>query len=150
MANSGVGVNAFSFSGANTLDVENTIVAGNGGNECTISGSSPILTITSSLSSDESCGFDLENTDPQLGPLASNGGPTQTHLPLPGSPVIDAGAASPVCPDVDQRGLDRPEDGDGDSTADCDIGAVEAPEPGAFACGALTLGLVAGLARRRA
>lgn len=28
---------------------------------------------------------------PNLGPLADNGGPTLTHLPHPGSPVIDAG-----------------------------------------------------------
>jgi hypothetical protein len=51
---------------------------------------------------------------------------------------------------VDQRGQPRPEDGDGDTNADCDIGAVEVPEPGALAGGALALGLVAGLARRRA
>ena len=30
--------------------------------------------------------------DPQLGPLADNGGPTLTHFPLIGSPVIDDGA----------------------------------------------------------
>jgi hypothetical protein len=29
--------------------------------------------------------------DPQLGPLEDNGGPTPTHIPLEGSPVIDAG-----------------------------------------------------------
>jgi CSLREA domain-containing protein len=149
VGNAGVGLSAFS-SGGNTLDVENTIVAGNGGGDCSIAGSSPIISVTSSLSSDESCGFGLENLDPQLGPLADNGGPTRTHLPLPGSPAIDAGAASPVCPDFDQRDEARPEDGDGDSTADCDIGAVEVPEPGALACGALALGLAAGLARRRA
>ena len=151
VANAGVGLNAFSFSGTNTLDVANTIVANNGGNECNISASSPILTITNSVSSDATCtGFDLPNTNPQLGALANNGGPTLTQLPLPGSPVIDAGAASPVCPDVDQRGEARPVDGDGSSTAECDIGAVEAAEPGALAGGALALGLVAWLARRRA
>jgi len=31
--------------------------------------------------------------DPQLGPLANNGGPTQTHALLPGSPAIDAGSS---------------------------------------------------------
>jgi CSLREA domain-containing protein len=144
--NSGVGLNAFSFDETHTLDVANTIVASNAGNECNISASSPVLTITSSLSSDATCtGFDLPNRNPQLGALANNGGPTLTHLPLPGSPAIDAGAASPVCPDVDQRGEARPVDGDGDTGAECDIGAVEAPEPGALA-----LGLVARLARRRA
>ena len=29
--------------------------------------------------------------DPLLGPLFDNGGPTRTHVPLVGSPVIDAG-----------------------------------------------------------
>ncbi len=38
---------------------------------------------------DENCG-DLIDVDPHLGPLADNGGPTLTHLPLPGSPAIDA------------------------------------------------------------
>jgi CSLREA domain-containing protein len=64
--------------------------------------------------------------DPKLGGLAKNGGPTQTMLPLTGSPVIDAGKAFGVT--FDQRGLPRPADlaaanasgGDGS-----DIGAVE-------------------------
>ena len=46
--------------------------------------------------------------DPLLGPLASNGGPTLTHEPLPGSPVIDAGnPAIPSPPPTDQRGAAR-------------------------------------------
>ncbi len=151
VGNAGVGLRSFSFDETNTLDVANTIVANNGGDECSISPtSSPILTITNSLSSDSSCGFDLEDTDPLLNPLAYNGGSTFTHLPLPGSPAIDAGAESPVCPDVDQRGVARPVDGDGDTNVDCDIGAVEVPEPGALAGGVLALALVAWLARRRA
>ena len=60
-----------------------------------------------------------------LGPLAANGGPTATHLPLPGSPAIDA--ADPAsCGAPDQRGLQRPVDGNGDTIAACDAGAVEA------------------------
>ncbi|RMG37914.1 MAG: hypothetical protein D6725_08195 [Planctomycetota bacterium] len=62
--------------------------------------------------------------DPMLGPLADNGGPTQTHLPRPGSPVIDAGAANGV-PVTDQRGVDRIVDGNSDGVARADIGAVE-------------------------
>ncbi|HEX7101552.1 MAG TPA: choice-of-anchor Q domain-containing protein [Nitrolancea sp.] len=58
-----------------------------------------------------------------LGPLASNGGPTQTMALLPGSPAIDAGedtvcAASPVN-GLDQRGYTRP------AGSPCDIGAFE-------------------------
>jgi len=32
----------------------------------------------------------LINTDPMIGELANNGGPTWTHAPEPGSPAIDA------------------------------------------------------------
>ena len=48
-------------------------------------------------------------SDPELGPLANNGGPTQTMALLPGSPAIGAGTAvSGVT--TDQRGqpLDTP------------------------------------------
>jgi CSLREA domain-containing protein len=48
-------------------------------------------------------------TNPLLGPLADNGGPTQTHELLPGSPALDAGDPSAVAgqngvPVFDQRG----------------------------------------------
>jgi hypothetical protein len=43
--------------------------------------------------------------DPMLGPLADNGGPTQTMALLPGSPCINAGDPDFVSPqDFDQRG----------------------------------------------
>jgi hypothetical protein len=110
-----------------TVTAKNTIVANSpSGGNCvgTITGS------TNNLSSDSSCGFSLLNTDPMLGLLASNGGPTETHLPLLGSPVVDAGNGT-VCADpatvnnLDQRGEARPFDGNGDSVPLCDIGAVE-------------------------
>ena len=41
---------------------------------------------------------DQINIDPLLGPLQDNGGPTLTHLPLPGSPAIDAGDPNFVPP----------------------------------------------------
>jgi hypothetical protein len=64
-----------------------------------------------------------------LGPLADNGGPTETHALLPGSPAIDT-ANDASCPAIDQRGEARPFDGDGDGMAHCDIGSVEyLPEP---------------------
>ncbi|GAG28037.1 unnamed protein product, partial [marine sediment metagenome] len=51
--------------------------------------------------------------DPMLGPLQDNGGPTLTHAPLPGSPVIDAGDPAFVPPPfTDQRGYYRVVDGD--------------------------------------
>ena len=43
----------------------------------------------------------LFSTDPMLGPLADNGGPTMTHALLPGSPAIDAGSSTEL---TDQRG----------------------------------------------
>jgi hypothetical protein len=62
--------------------------------------------------------------------LAFNGGHTQTHALVPGSPAIDA--AGTACLDAsgaplvtDQRGHPRPVDGNGDGLAACDIGAVE-------------------------
>ena len=55
---------------------------------------------------------DRPNTVSGLGPLASNGGPTSTHLPLPGSVLIDSipADASPCGQSitVDQRGFARP------------------------------------------
>ncbi|HZE56783.1 MAG TPA: Ig-like domain-containing protein [Chthoniobacterales bacterium] len=64
--------------------------------------------------------------NPLLGPLANNGGPTQTHALLPASPAVDKGDSSGSA--IDQRGQPRPFDlsnianasGDGS-----DIGAVE-------------------------
>ncbi|MEM9353697.1 MAG: choice-of-anchor Q domain-containing protein, partial [Planctomycetota bacterium] len=71
-------------------------------------------------------GGTITGQNPNLGPLANNGGATLTHLPAGGSPVVDAGnpAAIPgqgVTPAFDQRGIgfDRVR-----GTA-IDIGAVE-------------------------
>jgi hypothetical protein len=48
---------------------------------------------------------DILNADAMLGPLANNGGPTQTMALLPGSPAIDAGDPSIADPpEWDQRG----------------------------------------------
>ncbi len=73
--------------------------------------------------------------DPRLGPLADNGGPTETHALAAGSPAIDAanpaapGSGGNACPATDQRGIHRLEDGNGDGIARCDIGAFELAEP---------------------
>jgi hypothetical protein len=71
--------------------------------------------------------------DPQLGPLANNGGPTQTQLPANSSPVINKGSAFGLT--TDQRSLTRPVafPGVANSTAagadGSDIGAVELQLP---------------------
>jgi CSLREA domain-containing protein len=74
---------------------------------------------------------------PLLGPLANNGGPTQTHALLPGSPAIDAAnncvlndSCSPTLGSAlttDQRGagFSRAIDGNGDGAPTVDIGAYE-------------------------
>jgi CSLREA domain-containing protein len=81
------------------------------------------------LEDSDTCWFDpannsMPNTDPLLGPLQDNGGPTWTHALQYGSPAIDHG--DPVsCPATDQRDLPRPMDGDDDGVAICDIGSFE-------------------------
>jgi hypothetical protein len=69
-----------------------------------------------------------------LGPLQNNGGPTQTHALVDGSPALDAGDPT-GCRDsqgaplsTDQRGLARHVDSNNDGSARCDIGAFEAKE----------------------
>jgi hypothetical protein len=103
------------FQGALT----NTIVAGNDAPACggSITDGGHDISFA-----DASCPG--ANVDPKLGPLASNGGPTQTRALLAGSPAINAVPASGAgCPATDQRGVVRP------NGPDCDIGAYEHAPP---------------------
>jgi hypothetical protein len=63
---------------------------------------------------------------PVLGPLAHNGGPTETHRPWPGSPAVEGGDNAVLSPPFnlsnDQRGMGFPRLFD----SKVDIGAVEA------------------------
>src|SRR6202012_921232 len=61
--------------------------------------------------------------DPKLGPLAINGGPTQTLAIGPGSAAIDTIPSATCGASVDQRGMNRP------YGAGCDAGAYESAPP---------------------
>ncbi|MGH8577610.1 MAG: choice-of-anchor Q domain-containing protein, partial [Gammaproteobacteria bacterium] len=62
--------------------------------------------------------------------LADNGGLTKTHKLVTGSPAVDAVPAASCATTGDQSAVMRPQDGDGDTVADCDIGALEPRVPG--------------------
>jgi hypothetical protein len=106
--------NTSRFGGTATLDIGNTILnSGSTGGTLFNDGG----TVTShgyNLSSDDAGGNlngpgDQINTDPLLGPLQDNGGPTFTHELLPGSPAIDAGDPNFTPPPFfDQRGPGYP------------------------------------------
>jgi hypothetical protein len=55
-----------------------------------------------------------------LGPLADNGGPTLSRLPVAGSLAVDFAQGLAGCPPLDQRGIARP------IGLACDAGSVEA------------------------
>lgn len=129
--------------GFGTVTLENTIVAGNtaanGAGDTTgapVPGPDVDGTVTSSGhnllgNTTEANGFggtgDLTGANPMLAPLANNGGPTRTMALTPGSPAVDAGAASGAT--SDQRGLSRTFDdpaATNAATSDAtDIGAFE-------------------------
>jgi hypothetical protein len=123
----------YSFSGADTLVFSNSAIE-----YCNLIGSPlPVISrLGVNASANAGCAFAAAGgieAPLALNPLADNGGPTPTLLPLPGSPLVDA-ADDVRCAAFDQRGVARPQDGDGIGGARCDIGAVEgAPEPGAVA-----------------
>jgi CSLREA domain-containing protein len=93
------------------------------------SGNGTFTSLGHNLENTDTCGLhgagDLVNSDPLLGPLQNNQGPTFTHALLAGSPAIDSGDDTD-CPLQDQRGAYRPADGDDNSSKVCDIGAFEA------------------------
>ncbi|NDP41336.1 MAG: hypothetical protein GZ089_01240 [Aromatoleum sp.] len=101
----------------NTI-VANSVGAGNCGGTITNGGNN--------IDSAATCGWgstngSMSSTNPLLGALANNGGPTQTLALLTGSPAIDGVtfSAPNSAPSTDQRGIARPQG------AGFDIGAYE-------------------------
>jgi hypothetical protein len=147
----GGGLGGGLYTATATTIVNSTLTGGSAGGGGNVSLSAATLTLTNTivagglaaqgancLGAINSGGHNVEDADtcslgapgdrigvsPALGPLAGNGGPTQTMAPLAGSPAIDGGGAG-GCPAKDQRGALRP------AGAACDAGAVENATPGA-------------------
>jgi hypothetical protein len=109
--------------------VNNTIIAAAGGGACGGAFATlPRFGWTGNLAADSTCSFGVgegrNGTDPRLGKLQNNRGPTDTMALLSGSPAIDAGDPN-RCFGTDQRGAQ--------AVGTCDIGAYEfkgvVPEP---------------------
>lgn len=102
------------FNTYNTVNIKNSIVANSTGGNCY---KTPAATFNASgvnFDTDGTCPGFTQKTSAELnlGPLANNGGPTQTHALLAGSVAIDAVTD---CTDLagnsvtqDQRGVSRP------------------------------------------
>ena len=118
-----------------SVSLNNSIVAGNesasdndifgsvfGANNLVGDGTGIISGLTNGTNGNQ-IGTSADPIDPLLGPLADNGGPTQTHALLPGSPAINAGDPAAVAgaggvAEFDQRGFPR-------VVGTIDIGSVE-------------------------
>ncbi len=115
---------------SSTVSFGATILANNTGGNCT--GSITDEGYNLEDTSPSTCGFssannDIVGSDPMLGPLADNGGPTRTMALAPGSPAIDViPSTNTLCSasSNDQRGAARPDSGE----SACDIGAYEYQE----------------------
>ena len=123
LTNVTIGGNTASYSGGGIYNesgnptVANSIVWGNTGGEINnVNGGSTVVTYT--IVQGGYSGAGNLNVNPLLGPLANNGGFTQTMALSSGSPAIDAGDDT-NCPATDQRDVSRPQ---GDA---CDMGAYE-------------------------
>jgi len=125
----GVRVSGTSFTIKNTLIAGNTDATGSPNQrrpDCYIA-IGPVTSQGNNLiGNNNGCSFTSASGDqigtkqnpinPVLGPLQDNGGNSQTHALLSGSPAINAGTNN-GCPAADQRGFAR--------DATCDIGAYE-------------------------
>lgn len=112
-----------------TVDIEGNLFAGNTAVNGRDIFADPLATLTSLgfnlLEDGDSSGLtngvndDIVGQIAMVGPLADNGGPTETHALSPGSPAIDAIPPESCSVTTDQREMTRPR-GSG-----CDIGSLE-------------------------
>jgi len=119
------------YNSASPTAVGATIIAGNTGGDCA-GGQVTSVGYNLTDAAGNACGFDrptdVVNADPGLGPLANNGGTTETMVPSGSGDAVDhiplqtTLADEPVCPGNDQRGVARPQPPGGKT---CTIGAVE-------------------------
>jgi CSLREA domain-containing protein len=122
----GSGAGDFEQNDAAHVSMTQSIVANGSPVSCLVNNAATFISGGHNLFSGPVCGTagtgDIPNTDPMLGALGNNGGPTLTELPATGSVAIGgipAGSCPP--PSTDQRGVARPQ-GTGGT---CTIGAVE-------------------------
>jgi hypothetical protein len=128
---------SFAF-GTALVNIGGTILNAAAGGNIFNNGSGKIISQGYNLSNDDAGGFltgpgDQINTDPLLGPLQDNGGPTLTHEILNGSAAIDAGDPKFAPPPFyDQRGPDffRVRNGRTDiGSFEAQVGSTPTPTP---------------------
>ena len=135
-APTGTGSGAASFGSALTrTEVLSTIISANPGtdvdagqpNNTFVSKGYNLIGTGNATGAFNQTGDQTGVTDPKLGALSNNGGPTQTHALLSGSPAINAipqganGCGTTFT--EDQRGVSRPQG------SACDIGSFELESP---------------------
>ena len=111
---------------AGSIRLLSTIIAGNRAGTASLNCSGAFVNEgTFNLASDGSCHPDITVGDAKLGPLANNGGPTETMGLNAGSAALNKipQGSGEACPMADQRGVGRPVGGA------CDIGAFEGVLP---------------------
>lgn len=114
------------YNGVGTVYLKNTIISDNTGDanpDC----SGDFISLGNNLIQNQLVGCNVSGDtatnvtgmSASLGPLANNGGPTETQALMADSPAIDYGSADCPPPATDQRGISRPQGNR------CDIGAYE-------------------------
>ncbi|MFN8516444.1 MAG: S-layer homology domain-containing protein [Thermomicrobiales bacterium] len=136
VVNNSVGGGLRLYTGS-AVSIYNSIIADNynpiasGGNDCAGS----ILNLYYSLVEDSTCNALFESGvlggDPALVPFGHTGDDIYVYLPATNSSVIDNGDPT-NCPEVDELGTPRPQDGNNDTILGCDMGAAEVSFPTIF------------------